>query len=350
MKSTKWLKIFFLVLVVLLMLESILIFIVDPFLHYHAPLKGMSYFLQDERYQNNGILKNYSYNAIITGTSHNEQFNASEFDKLFGVNSVKVPLYGAQFKEIADQMKLAIKYNENLKYVLYGITYGDILSDKDSVGYVDIPTYLYDDNLINDYQYLFNISALKMVIKNFLVTIKGEQTTNFDDYAKWETRTTFSKEQVLDNYKRQDEKNLIMKLTDYETLRVKENIKQNITSIIGSNKDITFYIFLTPHSIAWWDKATRGGTIVKYLEAEEILIDELLKYDNVKLYSFFTNYELICDLNNYTDVVHYSENVNSKILNWIKNDEYEITNDNKEEYIQEERKFYLKYDYDSIFE
>lgn len=75
----------------------------------------------------------------------------------------------------------------------------------------------------------------------------------------------------------------------------------------------------------------------------------MLEYDNVKLYSFFNNYDLICNLNNYKDTAHYSEKINSQILQWIKNDEYLITKDNVDEYLEQEREFYLNYDYDSIF-
>ena len=33
--------------------------VIDPVFHYHKPLSGLSYYLWDERYQNDGIVKQF---------------------------------------------------------------------------------------------------------------------------------------------------------------------------------------------------------------------------------------------------------------------------------------------------
>lgn len=40
--------------------------VVDPFFHYHKPLECLSYPLNNERYQNDGIVKHFDYDAVIT--------------------------------------------------------------------------------------------------------------------------------------------------------------------------------------------------------------------------------------------------------------------------------------------
>ena len=60
-------------------LGSVTIYI-DPYFHYHAPLQGLEYPISNERYQNDGIIRHFPYNAIITGTSMTENFKASELD------------------------------------------------------------------------------------------------------------------------------------------------------------------------------------------------------------------------------------------------------------------------------
>lgn len=60
---------------------------VDPFIHYHKPLTNAYFYpLDNQRSQNDGILKHFEYNALITGTSMTENFKTSELDELFGVN------------------------------------------------------------------------------------------------------------------------------------------------------------------------------------------------------------------------------------------------------------------------
>lgn len=288
MNSKKWLKIFFSIYITLILLIAILIITIDPFWHFHNPLNNISYYLDSsiERYVNIGIIKHTNHDALITGTSFTENFRVSEFNNLFNCNSIKVPLAGANLKEISNQLSIAINYNSDLKYVLLGFVYQDILQNEDEPFLNYYPTYLYDDNPFNDYKYLFDWQALKRALKDILFTISGNESTSFDDYGYWSDNSTFSKEFVLSNYEREQEKLEISELSDEDKKNVIDNIQQNLISIIESHKDTTFYIFFAPHSIAWWDFVSQDGTILQYLQAEEIIINLLLDYSNVKLYSF----------------------------------------------------------------
>ncbi|WP_302612487.1 penicillin-binding transpeptidase domain-containing protein [uncultured Muribaculum sp.] len=73
----------------LAVLAGVTIF-VDPFLHYHGGQDFLEYPLKDERYQNDGIVRHYDYDSIITGTSMSQNFNCSEFDELWEAKSIKI--------------------------------------------------------------------------------------------------------------------------------------------------------------------------------------------------------------------------------------------------------------------
>ncbi len=94
MTSKKWIQSFFIILVLILILAGSIIVYLDPFFHYHAPLKGFYYEIDNERYQNDGIMKNFEYDALITVTSITENFKTSELDTLFAVLSIKVSYWG----------------------------------------------------------------------------------------------------------------------------------------------------------------------------------------------------------------------------------------------------------------
>ncbi len=361
MNSKKWVKIFFIIMITLLFLVATTVLVIDPYCHFHKPLNFLAYRLENGQYTNNGLLRQYEYDSIITGVSHSSNFKVSQFNELFNCNSIKVPLSGTEFKELADQLKMIINYKPDLKYVLYGLNYMDILHDKDLQTYPEYPTYLYDDDILNDCRYLFSGPVLKKIFKDvILFTLTNHKTTNFDEYDSWEYYKTldgeniaelYSKESALEDYDRKEAvpDNEISGLNDEEKNKVMENFNQNLIDIIKDNPNIKFYLFLAPHSIVFWDSAKQSGNIQKYLEAEEILINNLLEFSNVKLFSFFNNYDLICNLDNYMDVEHYSGKISEQILNWIKNDEYLITKENKEDYLKSERNFYLNYDYDKLF-
>lgn len=103
-------------------------------------------------------------------------------------------------------------------------------------------------------------------------------------------------------------------LTEEERRMVSENIQQNVTELVSAHPETTFYLFFPPYSICYWDMAKNDGTLDSQIDAEQMVIEELIKYPNVKLYSFCNNAELVCNLEHYRDQAHYDEWVNSQIL------------------------------------
>ena len=67
--NKKWGIVFIFSTIILLVGLGAVTIIIDPYFHYHAPLNNLQYPIYDERYQNDGIVKNFNYDAIITGTS-----------------------------------------------------------------------------------------------------------------------------------------------------------------------------------------------------------------------------------------------------------------------------------------
>lgn len=156
MESKKFVKIVGIFTIAVLILCSLIIAVIDPYFHFHKPLDSLAYIIDNERYQNNGIVRNFDYDAIITGTSMTENFKTSECDSLFGCNSIKVPLNGAHFNEVDRQLNVALKLNSDIKIVFRSIDYSMMDEDKDikRLGEENFPTYLYDDNYANDVNYL----------------------------------------------------------------------------------------------------------------------------------------------------------------------------------------------------
>ncbi|MGN0157094.1 MAG: hypothetical protein ACI39N_07580 [Lachnospiraceae bacterium] len=327
----------------------ILTIVVDPYFHYHKPLKNMKYRLYEERYINDGISRNFVYDAIITGNSLTENFKTSELDELFGVNSIKLPYSGAGYKEIWGSLSRALQRNPDTKMVVVVLDYDDLSKDKDYMRYDDYPEYLYDDSLLNDMAYLLNKDVFyRGTMYNILMTITGTPSTTFDEYASWEHETGAQKVMKavgtiwepelirLDEYTSEDEK------------RVHDNVVYNITSLTEQYPDTQFYLCFAPNSIAQWCQWYNFGEIGYRISAEKTAVEELLQYDNIHLSCFYDKHEWICNLDNYSDTVHYTPQINSEILAYMKSGEYELTKENYEEHIAKAFEFYGNYDYLSL--
>ena len=339
----------FLLLMVFIILSVITIYI-DPLFHYHAPLENYSYSINNERYQNDGILRNFSYNGVIIGSSMTENFMTSEADKLFNATFVKTPFSGGRYKEINDNLKKAFVSGQNINYVIRCLDYSQLINDKDSVREdSEYPTYLYNANPFDDINYVLNKSIFFDYTLNVLVNTKAcIPSTSFDDYANWSADSNFGEKVVLDSYTLDEPVSVPRTLTTDEKQMILENVMQNVTSLADEHPETIFYFFFPPYSICYWDVLNNTNQINYNIEAELIAIKEILKHPNIKLYSFCNNFDLVCNLDNYHDIAHYGEWVNSQILEWMNNDSYLLTENNYNEYIQIKKEFYNSYDYNSL--
>lgn len=347
--AEKWFKNCIITLAVLLMLILAAVMFVDPYFHYHKPISFLSYRLSEERYINDGISRHFEYDAMITGTSMAQNFMPSEMDAIFGTKSVKAPFSGAGYQELSENLNRALQRNEKLKTVLWAVDYNGLLREYDWKKYDDYPDYLYDNNPFNDAAYVFNKSILYHgVLSTVAMSLQGDSSTTMDEYSSWRNETglrhimqSYDRENI-DPAKEQD-------FNDEARRTVTETIQKNIVDLVNEYPDTEFILFYTPYSICYWDALNLLGTMSRQTEAEKIATEMLLECPNIKLYNFFDQYDVICNTDYYNDDGHYSSEVNSKILGWIKGENGRVTKENYLQKLEEERNFYGNYDYESIY-
>lgn len=339
------------IFIVFALIASVTIYI-DPCFHYHAPLEKYEYPINSERYQNDGIVRNFEYDGIITGNSMTQNFMVSEADKIFHADFVKVPFSGGYYKEINDNLKRAYESKNNIKYVIRCLDYNRLAVEEDTERTdEEYPNYLYNDNLFDDLNYVLNKSILfARTLEVIKYTSDGNKTTSFDVYSNWSQKYTFGAETVLSTYTLGEKSGKLRQLTEEECNVILGNISKNVTELADEHKETTFFLFFPPYSICYWDTLNNNGEINWHIDAEEIAIKELLKHSNIKLYSFCNNFDLVCNLDNYKDRGHYGEWVNSWMLEWMWNGDYQLTEDNYQEYLESIRNFYNSYDYSSLRE
>lgn len=333
---------------------------IDPFFHYHAPLTKYEYPLNNalhfsdginERYQNDGIVKHFEYDSIITGSSMTENFSASEADQIFNAHFIKVPFSGGYFKEVDNIIQRAFESNNNIKYVVRCLDYSSLVLQKDTSRDINYPEYLYNKSIMDDVNYLLNREVLFGYIANIIrYTNSGNKTTDFDEYTNWNNYHTFGKEEVLKSYELGEKSDTERELTEEERCIIYDNIRQNVIETANKHPETTFIYFFPPYSICYWDDLNNKGMISWHINAERAAIEEILQCENIKLFSFTNNFELITNLDNYKDRAHYGEWINSWMLNQFDEDNYLLTIDNYEEYLAALEDFYKTYDYSSIRE
>ncbi len=334
-----------------LLIVSAVIAIIDPFFHYHAPLPFLQYPLDKERYQNDGIVKHFSYDAMITGTSMTENFKTSECDALFGVNTVKTCFNGSSLREASENLSRAVSANPNIRLVIRGYDGWNLLDPPGKLREEDkIPFYLYDNNPFNDVSYLLNKTVLiEDTVEVLRYTLHETENMSFDEYANWNQYAQFGAESVLANYTRPSKAASKEVWTEVSQAMLAESLQDNAIRIALENPQIQFYYFFTPYSIITMDEQNQYGILEKQFDAFRQATEAMVAVENIHLFSFFDDYEIITNLNNYYDPAHYHEDINSIILQRMAEGENKLTSQNWESYWDEVEVYYLNYDYDRLF-
>lgn len=132
MKVKVWLISWLILVVSALSVFGYWVYKIDPYFHYHKPeLERYFYSLNNQRSQNDGISKHFEYDALVSGTSMTENFRTTEVDDIFGCNSIKVAFSGGTYKEINDNIEIALKNNGNLKTIIRCLDMGNFMNSYD---------------------------------------------------------------------------------------------------------------------------------------------------------------------------------------------------------------------------
>lgn len=319
--------------------------LVDPFLHYHGPLSFLEYPLKDERYQNDGIVRHYQYDSIITGTSMSQNFRCSEFDALWGAQSVKTAYSGATFYELTNSIRRAYSYNPDIKYVVCSLDANRIMAPAEQNEYDEYPDYLYDNNPFNDVKYLLNKEVIPKTLAVINYTRAGEMTPDRDMYGNWSQYMVFGADAVLSSFTPLPISEEEIVITEGEIQMITENITQNFLALAQDHPETDFYFFIPPYSIYYWDSLVRSKQMGIALTTQKLATRLLLTAENVHVFDFSDRIDIIGNLDNYADSLHYSDEINSEILRCMREGSQELTLEDLDAYYDGIRQMYEEYDY-----
>lgn len=319
---------------VLLLFCALAVVLFDPFFQYHKPLPGLKAVLTDKEYQCVGSLKTFDYDSVIAGSSVAENNYNDWFNRGFNCQVIKaIRSYGAT-ADLCYFLDIAFE-NQELKYVFYNLDPSALVADPETTyELTGCPMYLYDDNYMNDVEYLLNKGVLMEKIPYLAAnSFMGDYDEN--DSYNWAQWKEFNSDMALGLYIRKPSV-APMKAPDYYEEPLRANLEL-LTSRIKAHSETEFYVFVPPYSMLWWDSTYRDGDTEAYLYNMQQAMEELLKYDNVKMYYFQNEREIITDLENYMDILHFSPAINQYICESMIQGVHLVTQDNYQGEIKDMR-------------
>jgi hypothetical protein len=327
----------------LLLACAAVVWAVDPCFYYHSPVGRQGVFF-NQRYQDAGLAKNTDADTVLLGTSMVANYRVSQVEKTFGGTAVKLTVPDGYLSEFDAVMGVVWRYHDP-KRVIFGLDTNILMRDES--GKTDaMPKYLYDANPVNDVKYFLNKDTLYYSVYQLMSDRWGE-TEGIDGAFTWDNQVYWSKETALAGYRRP----LIADAVQPENAFL-ANTEGNLKVVerwITAHPDTEFDIFFPPYSILYWDKEQRLGETDAVFAALSDAFGILLRYDNVKLYYFPADRELVTDLDNYGDYIHHSGKVCEEVLSMLAADKYRVTPENGEKILADWHDYVVHYDYESIW-
>ncbi|HKM21608.1 MAG TPA: hypothetical protein VJZ01_06170, partial [Lachnospiraceae bacterium] len=201
---------------------------------------------------------------------------------------------------------------------------------------------------IDDVYYIWNKDVLLEYLPKFILNNRWNHY-NADNAYVWADSYLCSKEAALAIYNTQrtvqtyDEKS-------YDTYLENCDIFLNsVTPYIEENPDTTFYFYSSPYSILFWDDSTRRGEAAAEITALTYVFEHLLEYENVRIFYFQDDTDIITNLDNYRDYSHFSQDINYYMYESMRDGNHELTKDTYYDTLINMYDFVKAYDYEAIF-
>lgn len=333
-KALKRLGIFILAELLLVMIVTI---IFDPFYQYHAPWFGQKQVLYDRDNQVVGTIRTNAYDSILLGSSVAENFDSSYLDELYDCHTLKVIRASGSTADLLYYMEKAHS-RQDIRRVFWCMDIFSLTASTEVTLYGnDTPRYLHTDSILDDVTYLFNKDILFMKIPQMFAYSMLDINTGGHAYD-WSAGKTFGAEKAMQAYAKPKEVQ-----ENVPTPQFAEKLAENIMLMnteLESHPDTKYTIIFPPYSMLWWDCGYVNGIGEEYFTVLETVLPALLSHSNAEVYYFQNEKEIICNLDNYMDMIHYSPDINQYMLTCIAEGSHRVTAENCEQTIEDMKKTY----------
>lgn len=293
---------------------------VDPFMAFHKSYLEPPVYFHDERTSRPGLVRETQTNNVVLGPSSMSFFLPSYLEDYYGGKSTNLKIGGSTLFEQRLILESALETNP-VKNVLWGIELQSVSRGKMENEYSDFPFYLYDkrEGLIT--KYLFNYKILHVGLKSIEARQLNQDTSLFVfDLDKRVNQVTISERYSFENFYKNMKDYFSKEIkndnkANYSKENIKENLFHNIEKTVTMHKNIQFDIITPPHiylEILYMYLFNKNGYYAfTYLLNE---IQKLSQYDNVNVYYFHDKPDFIFEINEFSDLRHFSDNLSKEML------------------------------------
>jgi hypothetical protein len=256
----------------------------------------------------------------------------SNIHKYLGFNALKLSMSGSSAHEQALILNLALSTGKvkNVIWLLSAKRFNEGVYDvSDRNG--GFPMHLYLGGVDAAFKYLLSIDTISLSIN--LLTGNGE--ADLEKLNTWYDRDEFSVDAVKNNYDMYCRSAVRRNGTNEKALlnrrsNVDESISVNLHSIIQKHKEVNFFLYFPPASIAQHVLNAKfyPNRITEMLEFTDKVHRSVGANQNTEIFNFLDIESLSHNLEFYKDTSHYDINVDNYILESMGSGQHKYHHDN----------------------
>lgn len=320
---------------------ALLVYLVDPFFHYHEPWFGLKAVEDEKEYQVPGMLENFEYDSVLAGSSVVMSINTNTLDERFNCRTVKAVGGSAAAPLLDYYLDIAFAEHE-IKYVFYGLDVFSFYNDPDMQVISEDVEFMVNENPFDDVEYIWNMDIIGTKIPD-MIEMSMDETYEEGLIYQLNHLDPLGPEGVLEMHCPGAGTIQEMKPLNYMEDYVTENIER-LEERVKECPDTEFLFLIPPYNIVWWDDAYEKGLLDTYLYTLEQCMERLLPYENVRFYATdFNEASTITDMYQYIDYIHGGVMVTERMAQKIGTSEDEITLSTYKEEVERLRNVFTRF-------
>lgn len=313
-----YLKWFLTVWFALLFVWAAVVWWFDPYLCFHRAW-GLKQVYSSSYAMIPGMLRNLDYDTVLIGSSMCKNFNISDLNAVAGGHAIKATSAGQTGEDVEKILHILLKEKagRELKHLIIGVDLW-AFAKGEGVGHWRNYAYLYYRRV--SWEYFFSADTLE-AIGNCIVTnlasseVEGaEKEKDFDRmFGDKVWRFKYSQATMEARIRRVDECPVAAKpeTTGY--------LERFLLEPLAGHDRLRVDIIFPPYSVYFWSMLLATGKLDGYLaRREEFARAVERRCPFVRIHDFQSDESIICDLDNYKDVNHFSPKINVLILKCVR--------------------------------
>ena len=299
---------------------ALLSYVVDPFYRYREP------FFYDKVYYEiyltaPALVRDADFDLFMLGTSMARNFFLSDIDEAFGCKSLKFAASGGTMRDLKKFFDEAVEAKQDsLKRVIFSL---DIYPMNKPHAQYEEYDFMYEDGIRQEYRYLFSrktYSSMIYLIKR-KTSPKRQRPHQSDRNRMFATEydgKPYGLAAVMEDAIHNDKVHHTM--TPYDPQAHLDNLYNHLLPMFDEHPEIEFIVYLPPYHIYTYCQSEHFGEADALIRQRTMVMKELLKRSNVRLYDFQAAREFVCHHDYFSDVQHFSNVAARRLLECLAKD------------------------------